>query len=55
MTQLAALLDADQNAVRCPYPIYDSLRDTAPVSYDDAAGFFIVTGFEAANFVTSHP
>jgi cytochrome P450 len=55
MTQLAPLLDLDENSVRCPYPIYDSLREAAPVHYDDAAGFFVVTGFAAASYVTSHP
>ena len=38
MSDLAALFDRDQEALRCPYPIFDELRADAPVVYDDSLG-----------------
>lgn len=51
MTGLAALIEREQEALRCPYPIFDSLRSDAPIVYADELGAWIATGYDAARSI----
>lgn len=51
MSELAALFDRDQEALRCPYPIFDGLRSDAPVVFDDGLGAWVATGYGAARSI----
>jgi len=51
MNELGALFDRDQEALRCPYPIFDGLRADAPVVYDDGLGAWVATGYVAARTI----
>ena len=48
MSELAALFDRQQDALRCPYPIFDGLRDESSLVYDDGLGAWIATGYDTA-------
>jgi cytochrome P450 len=55
VSALSRIIDRDPDLVRCPYPAYDELRGQGPVIFDEEAGFFVVTGYEQAQYVASHP
>jgi cytochrome P450 len=40
------LIDRDQRAIACPYPIFSELRDKDPVHYSDRLGAFVCTRYE---------
>lgn len=52
MTDLAGdlsiddLVDRDQRAIACPYPIFSQLRDEAPVHYSDRLGAWVCTRYD---------
>jgi cytochrome P450 len=48
MSELARLFDLDPEAIRCPFPIYDHLREQAPVQYLEDLGVFVVMGYKEA-------
>jgi len=43
---LDELIDRDQRAIACPYPIFAELRDTSPVHYSDKLGAWVCTGYD---------
>ncbi len=47
-TELAldSLIDRDQRAIACPYPIFSQLRQDAPVSYNDKLGAWVCTRYD---------
>ena len=51
MSDVTALFDRDQDALRCPYPIFDALRADAPLVHDDRLGAWIATGYDAARTI----
>jgi cytochrome P450 len=55
MSKLSALLSLDPDLTRCPYTAYDEIRAQGPVVFDADAGFFVVTGYNEAQYVTGHP
>ena len=52
MTDLASdlsiddLVERDQRAIACPYPIFSQLRDDAPVYYSDRLGAWVCTRYD---------
>jgi cytochrome P450 len=40
------LIDRDQRAIACPYPIFAELRDTAPVHYSEKLGAWVCTRYD---------
>lgn len=48
MSDLARLFNVEMDAVRCPFPIYDQLRETAPVQFVEDVGCFVITGYDEA-------
>ena len=49
------LFRLDQDAVRCPYPIFEQLREAAPVVWVDDIESFVVTRYEDVAHVLRHP
>lgn len=49
------LFSVDQEAVRCPYPIFERLRRHAPVAWVDEIESFVVTRYEDVSYVLRHP
>jgi cytochrome P450 len=47
-TELAldSLIDRDQRAIACPYPIFSQLRREAPVSYNEKLGAWVCTRYD---------
>ncbi|MFN2537989.1 MAG: cytochrome P450 [Mycobacteriales bacterium] len=43
---LSRLLELDPELVKCPFPLYDVLREQAPVTRNDTLGGFVVTRHE---------
>jgi cytochrome P450 len=43
---LTRLIAREPELVRCPWPLYDVLRDQAPVVFNDALNGFVVTRYE---------
>src|SRR5829696_3385460 len=48
MKELSSLFRIDPEAIRCPYPIYDSVREQGPVQYIEEMGFYYITGYNEA-------
>lgn len=51
MSELAELFDRQQDALRCPYPIFDGLRDQASLVFDDGLGAWIATGYDTTRTI----
>ena len=51
MSDTAALFSREQDALRCPYPIFEQLRTDAAVVHDEQLGAWIATGYEAARAI----
>ncbi len=43
---LDELIDRDQRAIACPYPIFSELRDTDPVHYSERLGAWVCTRYD---------
>mgnify|MGYP001817326446 CR=1 FL=1 len=43
---LDELIDRDQRAIGCPYPIFSRLRDESPVYYSDKLGAWVCTRYD---------
>jgi len=43
---LTRLISGDPTLVRCPFPLYELLREQAPVTRDDRLGAYVVTRYE---------
>ncbi|MGI9624634.1 MAG: cytochrome P450 [Acidimicrobiales bacterium] len=50
MTELEAdldrLIDRDQDAIGCPYPLFSELRDKSPVHYSEKLGAWVCTRYD---------
>ena len=44
--QLDALIDREQDAIGCPYPIFSALRDESPLHYSEKLGTWVCTSYE---------
>jgi cytochrome P450 len=55
MPDLQQLLDLSPDAIRCPYPIYDSLRDAGGVTYVESADIFVVSRYDDVVAVARQP
>ena len=44
--KLDALIDRDQEAIGCPYPIFSALRDESPIHFSDKLGTWVCTRYE---------
>ncbi|WP_040495838.1 cytochrome P450 [Ilumatobacter nonamiensis] len=51
MSDVTALFARQQDALRCPYPIFDDLRDDAPLVWDDGLGAWIATTYRATRAI----
>jgi len=51
MSDVSALFDRRQEALRCPYPLFDELRDEAPLVYHDRLGAWIATTYDASRAI----
>jgi cytochrome P450 len=51
VSRLGQLFDRDQEALRCPYPIFDDLRSGSPLVHSDELGSWIATGYDAARTI----
>lgn len=40
------LVERDQRAIACPYPVFAALREEAPVSYNQTLGAWVVTRYD---------
>lgn len=49
------LFRLDREAVRCPYPIFERLRQESPVVWVDDIESFVVTRYEDVSHVLRHP
>ena len=54
-TRMAALVDRDEDMVRCPFPLFDDLRATDPVHYSDALGAWVLTRYDDCLAVLHDP
>lgn len=52
---LTRLLELDPELVKCPFPLYDVLRDHAPVTRNDKLGGFVVSQHDAIVEVLRDP
>ena len=55
MNTLGSLLRSEQDAIRCPYPIYARLREQGPVAYDAEHDVYVVTRHAEIEAVTNQP
>src|SRR5690242_8102113 len=46
MSEIARLFNVEMDVVRCPFPIYHQLQETAPVQFVEDVGCFVVTGYD---------
>ena len=44
--KLTALIDREQEAIGCPYPIFSALRDESPIHFSDKLGTWVCTKYE---------
>ncbi len=44
--ELDQLVARDQDAIRCPYPIFATLRDERPVAFSDTLGAWVITRYD---------
>ena len=44
--RLTALIDREQEAIGCPYPIFSGLRDESPIHFSDKLGTWVCTKYE---------
>lgn len=44
--RLSALIDREQGAIGCPYPIFSALRDESPIHFSDKLGTWVCTKYE---------
>ena len=44
--KLDALIDRDQEAIGCPYPIFSSLRSESPIHFSEKLGTWVCTRYE---------
>jgi len=44
--RLTALIDREQDAIGCPYPIFSALRDESPIHFSDKLGTWVCTKYE---------
>ena len=44
--RLSALIDREQDAIGCPYPIFSALRDESPIHFSDKLGTWVCTKYE---------
>ena len=44
--KLTALIDREQDAIGCPYPIFSALRDESPIHFSDKLGTWVCTKYE---------
>ncbi|MGA9278509.1 cytochrome P450 [Ilumatobacter sp.] len=51
MSDVTELFDRQQDALRCPYPIFDGLREDAPLVRDEGLGAWIATTYDAARTI----
>ena len=42
VTTIEEVIGLEPAAIRCPFPAYSELRDSSPVVYSEAGGFFVV-------------
>ena len=44
--KLTALINREQDAIGCPYPIFSALRDESPIHFSDKLGTWVCTKYE---------
>ena len=44
--RLTALIDREQDAIGCPYPIFSALRDESPIHFSEKLGTWVCTKYE---------
>ncbi|MBG02077.1 MAG: cytochrome P450 [Acidimicrobiaceae bacterium] len=44
--RLSALIDREQEAIGCPYPIFSALRDESPLHFSEKLGTWVCTRYE---------
>jgi len=44
--RLTSLIDREQDAIGCPYPIFSALRDESPIHFSDKLGTWVCTKYE---------
>ena len=44
--KLTALIDREQDAIGCPYPIFSALREESPIHFSDKLGTWVCTKYE---------
>ena len=44
--RLTTLIDREQDAIGCPYPIFSALRDESPIHFSDKLGTWVCTKYE---------
>lgn len=52
---LSPLLTMDRNALRCPYPVYEQVRNESRAYWSEELGQFVVSGYDDIMFVLRHP
>ena len=55
LTAATALFDLEPGSVRCPYPIFDALRDESPVVWSDRLEAYIVSSYDLIVEVLRQP
>jgi cytochrome P450 len=50
-----ALFDLDESSIRCPYPIFDALREADPVAWVESLDAYVVTRYDLVVEVLRQP
>lgn len=50
-----AIFAIDPEAIRCPYPIFDKLRNESPVYWSEAGECFMITRHDDIVYISTHP
>jgi len=50
-----ALFELDESSIRCPYPIFDALREADPVAWVESLDAYVVTRYDLVVEVLRQP
>lgn len=54
-TRMTALVERDQDQIRCPFPLFDDIRRNEPVCFSEALGAWVITRYDDCLSVLHDP